>query len=299
MKNANKEQVDAVQRMLDLIEKHIEKSLDLRQLADAAGYSSFHAARMFKDLVGIPPSEYLRARRLSHAALRLRDRQSQVNEAAADVCFETHAGFTRAFARQFGETPEQYRSGGGPIPLFFGTNVRLLFDHGQNKETIMTETNTVFVKHEHRDARKLILQRARSAGDYWVYCEECGCDVWGLLLSLHGGIGEPMGIWLPEHMRKPGTSEYVMGLEVSSDYDGPIPDGMEIVPIPAQDYLVFQGQPYNDDDMAEEIGKVWRAIDAYKPESIGWTWNIGGLRYQLAPMGERGYIEGRPVKSVK
>jgi AraC family transcriptional regulator len=298
MKKATQEQVDAVQRMQDLIEEHLDKPLDLCRLAEAAGYSAFHATRLFKELVGIPPSEYLRARRLSHAALQLRDRR-QVNETAVDVGFETHAGFTRAFTRQFGETPSRYRTEGAPIRLFMGSSVRLLFEHGRKQEKPMTETTTIYVTHQHRPARKLILQRGRAAGDYFAYCEELGCDVYGVLLSLHGTLGEPMGLWLPSSMQRAGTSEYVMGVEVPLDYNGPIPEGMELVDLPAQDYLVFQGPPYDDAEMGEAIGRVWHGADAYRPEAIGWAWSDRSPRYQLAPIGERGYIEGRAVVQVR
>jgi AraC family transcriptional regulator len=299
MKKATKEQVEAVQRMQDLIEEHLERPLDLGRLAEEAGYSAYHATRLFKELVGIPPSEYLRARRLSHAALGLRDGRRQVNETAVDVGFETHAGFTRAFSRQFGETPSRYRAEGAPIRLFMGSSVRHIFELGQREEKPMTETTTIYVRPEHRPARKLILQRGHAAGDYFAYCEELGCDVYGVLLSMHATLGEPMGLWLPESMRKPGTSEYVMGVEVALDYAGPIPEGMEVVALAPQDYLVFQGPPYDDADMGEAVGRVWHGADEYRPETIGWAWSDRSPRYQLAPIGERGYIEGRPVTAIE
>jgi AraC-like DNA-binding protein len=46
------DKIDAVQRMQDYIEKHITEPITLYMLADAAGYSPWHSARIFKELLG-------------------------------------------------------------------------------------------------------------------------------------------------------------------------------------------------------------------------------------------------------
>jgi len=43
---------------------------------------------------------------------------------------------------------------------------------------------------------------------------------------------------------QPGTSEYVQGVEVPVDYDGIIPDGFDVIELPAAKYLMFQGEPF-------------------------------------------------------
>ncbi|HEY0868264.1 MAG TPA: GyrI-like domain-containing protein [Fimbriimonas sp.] len=162
-----------------------------------------------------------------------------------------------------------------------------------------TEPETFQVRLVEKPARRLILRRGHEATDYWGYCEECGCDVWGELQSLRGALDEPMGMWLPERFRKPETSEYVMAVEMPADYQGTVPDGMEILDLPPCHYLLFQGPPYSDEGMGEAIGKVWKAIESYQPEPAGWQWaDESAPRFQYAPMPERGYIEGRPVKPV-
>lgn len=299
MEVTQRERAEAVQRMQDYIERHLDEPILLQQLAQAAGYSPFHATRLFRELVGIAPSDYLRARRLSQAALRLRDTEDAVFEVALDASFESQEGFTRAFSRQFGTTPAQYRKEAPPLSLYMPRSARFTYLHS-NPGGISMKTESVpqavFVTLEDRPPRKLILQRGNKATEYWGYCEEMGCDVWGELQSLKGALHEPMGMWLPESLRAPGTSEYVMGVEMPLDYTGPVPEGMEVIDLPANHYLVFQGQPYPDEEMGQAIGAVWRAIEIYQPEPTGWCWDESMPRFQYAPMGERGYIEGRPVK---
>ena len=51
----NREAVYAVSRMQEYIDGHINEMITLRQLADAAGYSPWHSARIFKELTGKTP----------------------------------------------------------------------------------------------------------------------------------------------------------------------------------------------------------------------------------------------------
>lgn len=49
----------------------------------------------------------------------------------------------------------------------------------------------------------------------------------------------------------------------------------------------------------EEIKELWDIMKNYNPEVYGFKWaDEDGPRFQLAPMGYRGYIEARPVKQL-
>jgi len=61
----------AVQRMQDYIETHLQRVITLKDLANVAGYSPFHASRVFREHTGRAPFDYIRALRLSKAALCL------------------------------------------------------------------------------------------------------------------------------------------------------------------------------------------------------------------------------------
>lgn len=59
------ENVIAVQKMQEYIDTHLREKINLKQLADAAGYSPWHAARIFKEITGKAPFDYIRAVRLT------------------------------------------------------------------------------------------------------------------------------------------------------------------------------------------------------------------------------------------
>ena len=75
----------------------------------------------------------------------------------------------------------------------------------------MEKTKTVFVQVIEKPARKVLIKRGICAKEYFSYCEEVGCDLWGLLTSIPSISGEPVCLWLSAAYIKPGTSEYVQG----------------------------------------------------------------------------------------
>jgi hypothetical protein len=63
--------------------------------------------------------------------------------------------------------------------------------------------------------------------------------------------------------------------------------------------MVFQGEPYDDDNFRDEVGAVMRLIENYDPTNYGYEWaSENGPRIQLKPFGFRGYIEAKPVKEI-
>ncbi len=292
----------AVQRMQLYIEEHLKEPITLHRLAHAAGYSPWHAARIFKALTGKSPFEYIRAVRLSRAAVRLREEEVKIVDVAFDFVFDSHEGFTRAFSKQFGCTPQQFVRERPPFKAFMPNNVRETYLALLKGEKIMaenTKTSTVFVQVVDRPARKLLLKRGVKAADYYAYTEEVGCKVWDVLTGVRQALYEPIGMWLPPKFQKPGTSTYAQGVEVPLEYADPLPKGFDLIELPPCKMMIFQGQPYDDADFEAAISSLWETIKNYKPEIYGFRWaDDDGPRFQLEPQGYRGYIEGRPVRPL-
>jgi AraC family transcriptional regulator len=296
----NWEKVKAVQRMQDFIEENLNVPITLYMLAKAAGYSPWHSTRVFKELTGKSPFEYIRYLRLSKAAVILRDEKVKIIDVAFDFVFDSHEGFTRAFSKQFGVTPHNYAKNTPPVNLFLPPRIHdyyRMIQKGEDNMSSKQNANTIFVQVVDRPARKLILKRGMKATHYFEYCEEVGCDVWDVLSSIKEAIYEPIGMWMPENMRKPGTSVYTQGVEVSADFSGQVPEGFELIDLPSCKMMIFQGQPYDDNKFEEAISELWEVMKTYNTETYGFTWaDEDAPRFQLAPMGYRGYIEARPVK---
>ncbi len=161
----------------------------------------------------------------------------------------------------------------------------------------MESVKNAFIQVIEKPARKVLIKRGIKATDYFTYCEEVGCDIWGLLLSMKEPGNEPVSLWLPEKYIAPGTSQYVQGVEVDRDYNAAIPDGLDVIDLPACKYLMFQGEPFAEKDYCEAIEQVWSAIEKYDPSVIGYMWDKENPRIQLEPIGARGYIELVAIRS--
>ena len=287
------EQIMAVQRMQDYIEAHLEETIGLSDLAGVSLFSPWYSYRLFQKQTGFTPASYIRRLRLAKAAMRLKKENVHIIDVAFDLGFGSVDGFTRAFYREFGMCPSDYAAQPVPITLFvpYGAKFRAL-----RKERTTMKTNNIFIQIIHKPARKVLCKRGIKAEDYFPYCEEVGCDVWGLLLSMDSLCGEPVSLWLPTQYRKPNTSTYVQGVEVAMDYDGSIPEGFDVIDLPEADYLMFQGEPFAEEDYCDAIMAVQQAMDGYDPTVIGYTWDDHNPRIQLEPRGNRGYIELRAVR---
>ena len=295
----------AVERMKAYIATHMHDRITANDVARAAGYSQYHAARIFKDETGYSPFEYIRRERLTASAHALRSGKNKVLDIAMDFVFDSHEGFTRAFSNGFGISPKKYAAWPPPkgwlIPLYY-------LDRSKSKTEVlnMNQTSVIFTQIIERPARKLILKRGVSADDYFSYCEEVGSGkgddsaAWDVLCEITEALYEPVGLWLPDNMRPKGTGLYAHGVEVSADYTGAIPEGFDVIDLDPCKLLVFQGEPYDDKDFETAIGICLDGICKFNPEVYGYKYAPEfAPRMQLKPWGWRGYIEMQPIIAVK
>ena len=169
-----------------------------------------------------------------------------------------------------------------------------------------SNTAVIFTQIMERPARKLILFRSKKASGYFEYCEEVGCgtpekpDPWMILSNIKEALNEPMGVWLPKSMQPEGTGVYAHAVEVPAEYAGELPAGFDVIDLAPCKYLIFQGEPYDDEKFGEAIGAFWERASNFNPRVYGYDWDDEiAPRFQFAPMGWRGYIEGRPVKKIE
>jgi AraC family transcriptional regulator len=84
-----------VVRLTDYIHAHIEEPIDLERLADIAGFSQFHFARMFRRTVGITPHRYVMLLRLGRAVGMVRASDVPLAEIALRAGFTDQSHLSR------------------------------------------------------------------------------------------------------------------------------------------------------------------------------------------------------------
>jgi len=291
----------AVQLIKKYIQENLQEEITAKDVAKAAGYSQYHAARIFKEEMEISPFEYIRRERLLQSAYVLRGGNEKVLDVALKFVFDSHEGFTRAFTRAFGITPKKYAL--YPRPQGWNIPYRYLDRSKFNaEESNMSNSTVIFTQIIERPARKLILKRSHKANDYFEYCEEVGCgennnsEPWDILCDIKEALYEPVGLWLPDNMRPAGTGIYAHGVEVAVDFKGKIPEGFDVIELVPCKLIVFQGEPYNDDDFQMAVSVCMENIGKFNPEVYGYQYAPSlAPKMQLIPQGWRGYIEMMPV----
>lgn len=289
------ERILAVQRMQDHIAAHYREEITMGTLAKVSLYSPWYARRLFEEMTGFSPAAYIRKLRLTRSALRLRDENCSVLDAALDAGFGSAEGYLRAFTREFGVHPGTYAK--NPVPVYLFTPYGVKSAHREQEEHRM-EIRNIFIREITKPARKVILKRGIKADEYMSYCEEAGCDVWGLLTSIRSISGEPVCMWLPEKYRKPVTNSYVQGAEVALDYKGPVPEGFDVITLPKATYLELRGEPFEEENFEDAIREIREAEKKLDLARMGYEKDGDNPRIQLEPVGSRGYIELIPVKKA-
>lgn len=305
MYETRRESSEATSRMITYISEHLNDPITASDVAKAAGYSQYHAARIFMGETGLSPFEYIRQKRLTASAHALRSGKCKVIDVALDFVFDSHEGFTRAFTNGFGISPKKYAT--CPTPEGWLIPYSYLDRSNSNLEVSnMNQTAVIFTQIVERPSRKLILRRSKVADDYFAYAGEIGCGksnastAWDVLCEIKEALYEPVGVWLPENMRPSGTGSYAHGVEVPADYTGTLPEGFDVIDLAPCKLLVFQGEPYNDEDFETAVGLCMDRISSFNPEVYGYQYAPElAPRMQLSPQGWRGYIEMLPVKSMK
>ena len=119
--------IEHIESALVFIENNLKTEVSLADLARAAGYSEYHFLRIFKEVVGLTPGDYIRKRRLSEIAREMENGSRSASEIAYEYGFNSKENFTRAFKAEHRVLPTEHRSSGNSLKLYsrFDTNTEV------------------------------------------------------------------------------------------------------------------------------------------------------------------------------
>jgi AraC-like DNA-binding protein len=126
-------------RAKDAADSRYFESLDVDDLARAAGLSRAHFSREFRRAFGESPHAYLLTRRLERAAALLRT----TDQSVADICFSVGlrsvGSFTTSFTRTYGMSPTTFRASFPPAAQHALVPACVLRAHGRPRHRTFRE----------------------------------------------------------------------------------------------------------------------------------------------------------------
>ena len=102
--------VQRINKVVAYINNHLDETLDLKTLANEAALSDFHFHRIFRALKGEAIGGYITRLRLEATARLLRYTTLTIEEIAFNIGYETTASLSKAFKKQYGISPTEYRT---------------------------------------------------------------------------------------------------------------------------------------------------------------------------------------------
>jgi len=117
-------------KALAYIEEHLEDKIAYSEIAKIACCSEYHFKRMFSFLAGLGLSEYIRRRRLTLAALDLKDSDLRIIDIAVKYRYESADSFARAFQAMHGILPSEARDEQQQIKAYPRMTFRLSIEGG-------------------------------------------------------------------------------------------------------------------------------------------------------------------------
>jgi len=96
-------------RVLEYLEHQHREDVSNQQLAEVAGISPFHFARLFKRKVGCTPHQYVQRLRMQSARKMLRGTDLSVLAVASACGYANASHFAAAFCNAFGQNPGEFR----------------------------------------------------------------------------------------------------------------------------------------------------------------------------------------------
>lgn len=100
---------ESVERVIAAMRDRIDEPLTLGSMARIAFASRYHFNRTFRQVTGVPPSQFLYALRLERAKRLLMDTQQKVIDICYGVGYNSVGTFTRRFTDLLGISPQAFR----------------------------------------------------------------------------------------------------------------------------------------------------------------------------------------------
>lgn len=249
--------MDLLEKMngaLTYIEENLTNDIDFKEVARLAFCSEYHFKRMFSFLAGITLSEYIRRRRLTHAALELTNSNLRIIDVAIKYGYSSPDSFTRAFQSLHGVTPSQARNNGQSLKAYPRMTFQLSIKGG-------SEMN---YRIEEKEAFRIVGIKKRVPIIFHGVNPEIAA-MWGTLnneiinrLKKLSNV-EPLGLlqassnFSEGRMEEKGELDHYIGVATTNE----CPDDLTQLEVPALTWAVFESVGPFPDTLQDIWGRIY------------------------------------------
>ncbi|MCI5595385.1 MAG: AraC family transcriptional regulator [Lachnospiraceae bacterium] len=106
---SERQKIDRYKSISSYIDEHYAENISLQDLADHVSCNSQYLCRMFREMTGTSPIQFLICRRIDFACILLKETTKSIMEISLDCGFDNVSYFIRKFRQVKACTPSQYR----------------------------------------------------------------------------------------------------------------------------------------------------------------------------------------------
>ena len=235
---------------IDYLETVLDDEIDEKKVTQLSGYSYSMFSRLFSILTETTLSEYLRSRRLTDAAVILRNKDEKIIDVAFKFGYESSDSFGTAFKNFHGFTPSEVRNG-KPFKLVSRVQLALSVRGGRSMNITIQKKQAFTVA---------------GVNEQSINSSLCP-SVWDKLYEKYShdelaSLGNGQSVGVCHDMENSSTINYMAGYIVN-DVDKARSMGLDVLEVDEAEYVVVELVG----SVPESIHNGWKyAMEVFFPE---------------------------------